>query len=105
MKMKLLRTGAAATVCVGLILAAAPGASAAPPVGSCPGKFFVADENRQREVLRELFPGADEDFITMVQEEALASIDKNGDRTLCLLPQPQRGDYNAIDNVAGGGNR
>ncbi|MGY1607585.1 hypothetical protein [Geodermatophilus sp. SYSU D00700] len=102
---RLTQLAAAAAVGAGLVLVAAPIASAAPPVGACPAPFSAADENEQLEIIRSLFePGTSEEFLIQVREETLDRLDKNGDRTLCLLFQ-NRGSFNAIDNIAGGGNR
>ena len=79
----MIRLARALPLAVGIVLATGTGvASADPPVGVCPGKFFPVD-----------FPSGQ--GLTQLEK-----IDKNDDSSVCFLETRGRGCCNIIDNTA-----
>jgi hypothetical protein len=85
---------------VALTLPLASPAGAAPPVGGCPPPFMLVTEREQVALAMRLL-GLSEDEAMALVEETLATLDKNGDRSLCFASQNKvRGEPNIIDNTA-----
>lgn len=98
------RAGAVLALAAAASLSSLP-ASAAPPVGGCPGPFTLLTYQQQLALAAEILPDRTPEQIAKIVEGGLAAYDKNSDRLLCvhvhpIRPSQERPFVNLIDNVA-----